>query len=68
MPTDINTYEDMLKLRRKLEEVLILDRNNSYMVRSLYFDDFNDGDYYAKQNDYYHFFKHCDFHIIFPHS
>ena len=42
-------YEDMLYIRSKLDNVLTLDRGNSYIVRSLYFDDFNDTDYYDKQ-------------------
>ncbi|MBP5683642.1 MAG: polyphosphate polymerase domain-containing protein [Bacilli bacterium] len=43
-------YGDMLKLRTELEKVLTLDRNGSYIVRSLYFDTVDDADYYAKQN------------------
>lgn len=43
-------YSEMLKLREKLDEVLTLDRGGNYMVRSLYFDTFDDDDYYAKQN------------------
>lgn len=42
-------YGDMLKLRSKLDEVLTLDRDGSYIVRSLYFDTPDDSDYYAKQ-------------------
>ena len=42
-------YQDMLVLRKKLDEILTLDRGGSYMVRSLYFDNFNDSDYYDKQ-------------------
>ena len=43
------TYEDMLKLRKKLDEVLTIDRNKSgYLIRSLYFDSINDNDYYDK--------------------
>ena len=42
-------YEDMLKLREKLDEVLTVDRDESgYMIRSLYFDSIDDGDYYDK--------------------
>lgn len=43
-------YSEMLKLREKLDEVLTLDHGGSYIVRSLYFDTFDDDDYYAKQN------------------
>lgn len=42
-------YGEMLSLRGKLDQVLNLDRGGSYLVRSLYFDDFNDQDYYDKQ-------------------
>ena len=42
-------YNVMLSLRKELEDVLILDRGNSYKVRSLYFDSPNDTDYYDKQ-------------------
>ncbi len=42
-------YEDMLKLREKLDDVLTIDRDeNGYMIRSLYFDSLNDDDYYDK--------------------
>ena len=43
-------YSDMLKLRKELEEVLILDRGDAYKVRSLYFDSSEDNDYYDKQD------------------
>lgn len=43
------SYEDMLKLRSKLNKVLNIDRkDNGYMIRSLYFDSVNDDDYYDK--------------------
>lgn len=42
-------YGEMLNLRNKLDKVLTLDRDGSYMVRSLYFDSFDDNDYYDKQ-------------------
>ena len=43
------SYEEMLKLREKLNELLQIDRTyNGYMVRSLYFDSINDIDYYEK--------------------
>ena len=43
------SYEEMLRLREKLNELLQIDRNyNGYMVRSLYFDSLNDIDYYEK--------------------
>lgn len=43
------SYEEMLNLRTKLNELLQIDRNyNGYMVRSLYFDSINDVDYYEK--------------------
>lgn len=42
-------YEDMLKLRKKLEDILTVDRNKEgYLIRSLYFDSINDTDYYDK--------------------
>lgn len=43
-------YEEMLSLRQKLDELLTLDRGNSYIVRSLYFDSYDDKDYYDKLN------------------
>jgi len=43
-------YEEMLSLRQKLDELLTLDRGNSYIVRSLYFDSYDDQDYYDKLN------------------
>lgn len=43
-------YEEMLSLREKLDELLTLDRGNSYIVRSLYFDSYDDKDYYDKLN------------------
>ena len=42
-------YGDMLNLRNKLDKVLKLDRDNAYMVRSVYFDNPDDSDYYDKQ-------------------
>ena len=42
-------YGDMLNLRNKLDKVLKLDRDNVYMVRSVYFDNPDDSDYYDKQ-------------------
>ena len=43
------SYEEMLRLREKLNDLLEIDRNsNGYMVRSLYFDSINDIDYYEK--------------------
>lgn len=43
------SYDEMLKLRAKFNEVLTIDRNyNGYMVRSVYFDSINDDDYYDK--------------------
>ena len=43
------SYEDMLKLRKKLDDVLKIDRSNKgYLVRSLYFDSLDDIDYYDK--------------------
>ncbi len=42
-------YEDMLKLRKKLDDVLTIDRNKEgYLIRSLYFDSLSDNDYYDK--------------------
>lgn len=43
-------YREMLNLRMELDKVLTLDRGGSYLVRSLYFDDFHDTDYYDKLN------------------
>ena len=43
------SYEEMLKLRAKLDKLLTIDRDyNGYMIRSLYFDSLNDVDYYEK--------------------
>lgn len=43
------SYEEMLRLREKLNDLLEIDRNpDGYMVRSLYFDSINDVDYYEK--------------------
>ena len=42
-------YEEMLNLRKELEGVATLDRGDSYIVRSLYFDTPDDKDYYDKQ-------------------
>lgn len=44
------SYEEMLKLRSKLDNLLTLDRGGSYLVRSLYFDSWDDIDYYDKLN------------------
>ena len=42
-------YEDMLILRKKLNEVLDIDRcEDGYLIRSLYFDSIEDEDYYDK--------------------
>ena len=43
-------YGEMLKLKEKLDDVLTVDRGDSYIVRSLYFDSVDDMDYYAKQD------------------
>lgn len=43
------SYEEMLALRSKLNELLQIDRDyDGYMIRSLYFDSVNDDDYYDK--------------------
>lgn len=43
------SYEEMLKLRTKLNDLLTIDRDyNGYMVRSLYFDSLDEDDYYEK--------------------
>lgn len=43
------SYEEMLSLRSKLNELLTIDQDyNGYMIRSLYFDSVNDDDYYEK--------------------
>ena len=42
-------YGDMLELRNKLEKVLTLDQGKPYFVRSIYFDNPDDVDYYDKQ-------------------
>ena len=43
------SYEEMLALRSKFNELLTIDRDyNGYMIRSLYFDSINDDDYYDK--------------------
>ena len=43
------SYEEMLRLREKLNDLLTIDRDpNGYMIRSLYFDSINDIDYYEK--------------------
>ena len=45
------SYEEMLRLREKLNDLLEIDRSSlGYMVRSLYFDSLNDIDYYEKQD------------------
>lgn len=41
-------YEEMLRLRSKLDELLTLDQNRSYQVRSLYFDSYDEKDYFDK--------------------
>lgn len=41
-------YEEMLRLRSKLDELLTLDQNGSYQVRSLYFDSYDEKDYFDK--------------------
>ena len=46
-------YEDMLKLKKELSEVSTIDRGNAYMIRSLYFDNPDDIDYYDKQGGEY---------------
>lgn len=43
------SYDEMLHLREKFNEVLKIDRSYSgYMIRSLYFDSIEDNDYYDK--------------------
>ena len=43
------SYDEMLKLRSKLNKLLDIDRSyDGYMVRSLYFDSLEDNDYYDK--------------------
>ena len=43
------SYDEMLKLRTKFNEILTIDRDyNGYMIRSLYFDSIEDNDYYDK--------------------
>ena len=42
-------YGDMLELRNKLDEILTLDQGKPYFVRSVYFDNPDDIDYYNKQ-------------------
>lgn len=43
------SYDEMLKLRTKFNELLNIDRDyNGYMIRSLYFDSIEDNDYYDK--------------------
>lgn len=43
------SYEEMLNLRSKFNELLDIDRDfNGYMIRSLYFDSVEDNDYYDK--------------------
>ena len=45
----IISYEDMMNLRKKLNNVLEIDRNSEgYLIRSLYFDSVEDDDYYDK--------------------
>lgn len=43
-------YEEMLVLRNKLDDLLKIDQNGAYKVRSLYFDTYDDIDYYDKLN------------------
>ena len=44
-------YDEMLRLREKLNILLDIDRDyNGYMIRSLYFDSIEDEDYYDKLN------------------
>ena len=44
-------YDEMLRLRKKLNILLDIDRDyNGYMIRSLYFDSIEDEDYYDKLN------------------
>ena len=44
-------YDEMLRLRKKLNVLLDIDRDyNGYMIRSLYFDSIEDEDYYDKLN------------------
>lgn len=43
-------YEEMLVLRNKLDDLLKIDQNCAYKVRSLYFDTYDDIDYYDKLN------------------
>ena len=47
-------YGDSLKLRSKLDKLLVLDRGSPYPVRSLYFDSVDDTDYYDKQGGVIH--------------
>ena len=43
------SYDEMLKIRSKLDKLLSVDRSETgYMIRSLYFDSLNDNDYYDK--------------------
>lgn len=45
----IISYADMLALRKKLDKVLTVDRNeDGYLIRSMYFDSTDDDDYYDK--------------------
>ena len=43
-------YEEMLTLRNKLDDLLTLDQGGSYKVRSLYFDSYDERDYFDKLN------------------
>jgi len=43
-------YEEMLVLRSKLDDLLKIDQGGSYKVRSLYFDSYDERDYYDKLN------------------
>ena len=48
------SYDEMLRVREKLNQVLTIDRNeNGYLLRSLYFDSLDDVDYYDKQGGEY---------------
>ena len=45
----IISYSEFLYLRKKLDDLLEIDRNQlGYMIRSMYFDSINDDDYYEK--------------------
>ena len=44
------SYDEMLNLRSKLDKILTLDRDHPYMLRSLYFDTYDELDYNEKQD------------------